>query len=433
MLFQSSIRRELARSFGATLVVLITIVMTIVLIRTLGQASRGYINPQDVLLLMAYSALGRLPTILTLSLFIAMVGTLSRMYRDSEMVVWFTSGRSLSAFLKPLFRFAWPVLLIIALLSLFVWPWTNQQTQEMRERYENRGDLDRIAAGQFQESANGNRVFFIDREGTQGQKSSSNVFIASTENGKNAITTARSGQLETINGSQVLLLRNGQRLENQVGKSAIKISEFEEYGSNTADATPPTTDTTDTKLQSTRSLIGKPVLRNLGELAWRLGLALAPLNFVLSLTPTVLDDSSEMRRLVEVEAVRKAATRMSESDIDEFEAMLQAHAAVQNDYVGFLILDSRFHSRIYQLSSNVVLEQIATALYNIGLDHRRDLMSQPGEIAKSTLDHHAIVDALRTRDAVAATKAMETHLNHIADSSHKVLIRRQAVRPGQRR
>ena len=160
---------------------------------------------------------------------------------------------------------------------------------------------------------------------------------------------------------------------------------------------------------------------------------LAPLNFVLSLTPTVLDDSSEMRRLVEVEAVRKAATRMSESDIDEFEAMLQAHAAVQNDYVGFLILDSRFHSRIYQLSSNVVLEQIATALYNIGLDHRRDLMSQPGEIAKSTLDHHAIVDALRTRDAVAATKAMETHLSHIADSSHKVLIRRQAVRPGQRR
>ena len=281
MLFQSSIRRELARSFGATLVVLITIVMTIVLIRTLGQASRGYINPQDVMLLMAYSALGRLPTILTLSLFIAMVGTLSRMYRDSEMVVWFTSGQGLSSFLRPLFRFAWPVLLIIALLSVFVWPWTNQQTQEMRERYESRGDLDRIAAGQFQESANGNRVFFIDRDGSKGQKSSNNVFIASNENGKSAITTARSGQLENIDGAQVLLLRDGQRLESQVGKSAVKISEFEEYGSNTADAAPPATDTTDTKLQSTLSLVSTPVRSNLGELAWRLGLALAPLNFVV--------------------------------------------------------------------------------------------------------------------------------------------------------
>ena len=113
MLFQSSIRKELARSFGATLVVLATIVMTIVLIRTLGQASRGSINPQDVMLFMAYSALGRLPTILTLSLFIATVSALSRMYRDSEMVVWLTSGQGLTAFLKPLFRFAWPILLVI--------------------------------------------------------------------------------------------------------------------------------------------------------------------------------------------------------------------------------------------------------------------------------------------------------------------------------
>ena len=41
MLFDSSIRKELARSFGATLVVLVTVVMTMMLIRTLGQAARG--------------------------------------------------------------------------------------------------------------------------------------------------------------------------------------------------------------------------------------------------------------------------------------------------------------------------------------------------------------------------------------------------------
>ena len=37
MLFHSSVRKELARSFGATLVVLVTIVMTMTLIRTLGR------------------------------------------------------------------------------------------------------------------------------------------------------------------------------------------------------------------------------------------------------------------------------------------------------------------------------------------------------------------------------------------------------------
>ena len=83
MLFQSSLRKELARSFGATLVVLITIILTIVLIRTLGLASKGQVNPQDVMLLMAYATIGRLPTILSLSLFIYILSTLSRLYRDS--------------------------------------------------------------------------------------------------------------------------------------------------------------------------------------------------------------------------------------------------------------------------------------------------------------------------------------------------------------
>lgn len=281
MLFQSSIRRELARSFGATLVVLITIVLTIVLIRTLGQASRGIINPQDVMLFMAYSTLGRLPTILTLSLFISMVGTLSRMYRDSEMIVWFTSGQALTGFLRPLFRFSWPVLLIIALMSLFVWPWTNQQTKNMKERYEGRSDIDRIAPGQFQESSSGNRVFFIDRAASLDKKSSNNVFISSTENGKNSVVTAKSGRVEVRGDSQILLLENGQKLENEIGKSALKISEFEEYGTKTGDTAPVNPDMSDAKLLSIPALISAPTRANASELAWRLGLALAAINFVV--------------------------------------------------------------------------------------------------------------------------------------------------------
>jgi len=118
MLFDSSLRRDLSRTFGATLVVILTIVLTMMLIRTLGQAALGRISPQDVVLLLGFYALGHLPTMLSLSLFISVVATLSRMYRDSEMVIWFASGRGLSAFLGPLFRFAWPILLVVAALAL---------------------------------------------------------------------------------------------------------------------------------------------------------------------------------------------------------------------------------------------------------------------------------------------------------------------------
>src|SRR5439155_5470957 len=69
MLFDSTLRRDLARTFGATLVIILTIVLTMMLIRTLGQAALGRISPQDVVLLLGYTALGHLPTMLALSMF----------------------------------------------------------------------------------------------------------------------------------------------------------------------------------------------------------------------------------------------------------------------------------------------------------------------------------------------------------------------------
>lgn len=76
MLFHSSLRKELARSFGGTLVVLATIVMTIVLVRALGQASRGMINPSEVVIVVGFTVLGQMPSLLELSLFISIVATL---------------------------------------------------------------------------------------------------------------------------------------------------------------------------------------------------------------------------------------------------------------------------------------------------------------------------------------------------------------------
>jgi len=279
MLFHSSLRKELARSFGATLVVLVTIVMTMTLIRTLSLATRGSVNPQDILMVMGYTVLGYLPPILTLCLFIAIVGTLSRMYRDSEMVIWFAAGRGLFAFLKPLFQFAWPILLVVAGLALVIWPWANEQTQEMKDRYGKRGDLERVAPGQFQESASGKRVFFLDKD-TPDNKSGKNIFIASSERGKDTVTSARSGQITNIGDDQVLLLANGQQLETSEGNQ-LKISEFEEYGTRVGNRDLDERDSVPAKARSTLTLLMEPTPAHLGELAWRLGLALAALNFVV--------------------------------------------------------------------------------------------------------------------------------------------------------
>jgi lipopolysaccharide export system permease protein len=279
MLFHSSLRKELARSFGATLVVLVTIIMTMTLIRTLAQASRGSVNPQEVMMVMGYTVLGYLPPILTLCLFVAIVGTLSRMYRDSEMVIWFAAGRGLSAFLGPMFRFAWPVLLVVAALALVVWPWSNQQTQELKDRYGKRGDLERVAPGQFQESASGKRVFFLDKD-TPDNKTGKNIFISTNERGKETVTSARSGRIEAIGEGQFLVLANGQRMETANG-TQLKISEFEEFANLIGPNELAAQTAAPAKTLSTVALALEPTPSHLGELAWRLGLALAAFNLIV--------------------------------------------------------------------------------------------------------------------------------------------------------
>jgi lipopolysaccharide export system permease protein len=280
MLFHSSLRKELSRSFGATLVVLATIVMTMMLIRTLGLASRGSVNPSEVFLVMAYTVLGYMPTILSLSLFISIVGTLSRMYRDSEMVIWFSSGRGLADFVQPLFRFAWPVLLLIAVFALVGWPWANSQTQGMREQYQRRGDIERVSPGEFRESAGRNRVFFIDKDTPDGS-TATNVFISSIERNMQIITSARSGRMEDIGDARYLMLSKGQRVSRTLDGVELKISEFDTYGAKVGGDEGIATDTSPVRTRTTLTLLREPIAANRGELAWRIGMLFAAINFVL--------------------------------------------------------------------------------------------------------------------------------------------------------
>jgi lipopolysaccharide export system permease protein len=323
MLFHSSVRKELSRTFGATLVVLITVVMTMMLIRVLFLANRGRVNPTDVLLIMGYFVLGHLPTILTLCLFIAIVVALSRMHSDSEMVIWNASGRGLTGFISPLVGFAWPICVAIAVLALFVWPWSNEQAQNMRTKFEQRSDLDRITPGMFQESANGSRVFFIDKEDEkEGDKkdgkaidsknnannvnkkkskdsiklqgddklsaevekfsnSRSNIFISTVSNGKESVTTAHAGRIENRDGSQYLLLNAGQRSEIDSKTGQIKVSEFEEYGNLIKSAKLTPFEGGPSKAISSVALLANRTNGNMGELAWRLGLTFAAVNFII--------------------------------------------------------------------------------------------------------------------------------------------------------
>ena len=69
------------------------------------------------------------------------------------MAVWFSSGIGLSRFVRPVLGVSAPVLVVVGLLALLVWPWENERGVELKDRFERRSDLSRIAPGQFQRRA----------------------------------------------------------------------------------------------------------------------------------------------------------------------------------------------------------------------------------------------------------------------------------------
>jgi len=280
MLFHSSLRKELARTFGATLVVLVTVVMTMTLIRTLSEATRGVFNPADVLIIMGYTVLSDLPMILSLSLFIAVIGVLTRMYKDSEMVIWLGSGRGLASLLWPLARFSWPIFVVIFVLAFVVLPWAFGRIEDLRDQYEKRGDIARVEAGQFQESASGDRVFFMERDAND-KLAGAHVFMVTREPGKETITSAARGTVQVIGTDQFLVLEKGQRLEKTDDKATLSLSTFERYGARVGADNPSARSFTPPSTMSALALAAAPTARNLAELAWRSGLFLAAVNLLV--------------------------------------------------------------------------------------------------------------------------------------------------------
>ncbi len=232
MIFRRSVIHELSNSLGGVFTVLFSIVITVGLVRILGQAAGGRVDPATVFELVAYTGLTHLPPILALSLYISILMVLIRIWQDNEMVVWFSSGsRNLLHFIPPVLTFAAPVIAVIAALSLVVSPWANSQIDRSSSEYKQRDDVSRISPGRFIESMNGARVFFIEQVAKDGTHVK-NIFMSEkAKSGKEVIVRADEGELKTnAYGDRYIRLKNGKRYESGAeGKADWRITDFDAY------------------------------------------------------------------------------------------------------------------------------------------------------------------------------------------------------------
>jgi lipopolysaccharide export system permease protein len=285
MIFRNALLRELVAVAAATFIVLLAIVITMLLVRFLGQAAAGAITTAGVATLMGFATLNYLPVLFSLTLFISVLMALTRSYRDSEMVVWFSCGMSLTKWIRPVLIFAVPVVAIIALLSLVLSPWAVTSAEELRRQMDSRDDVAAVSPGVFRESRQAQRVYFVE-EVVGSENLVANVFVSSVQHGKQGVMVAARGFQEIAeNGDRFLVLLNGRRYEGEPGSADYKIYEFERYAMRVDALEGRAARAPTTKALSTAALLRDPKPANLAELSWRVGLPTSALILTLLAIP----------------------------------------------------------------------------------------------------------------------------------------------------
>ena len=271
MIFERSLLREFSLVAIAVVAVLLALILTRLLILLLGKAAGGDVLPEAVIGLIAFGVLTYMPVLLSIAAFVAVLLTLTRSFRDSEMTVWFTSGLSIAAWVKPVLRFALPLALVCGVLSLAVSPWSEAQSREYRRLLESRDEVSAVTPGVFRESRQADRVFFVDKL-SERDDVVNNVFVQSTHANRLGVMVAQKGFIETVeNGDRFIVLLNGRRYEGTPGTLGYRTVDFERYmlriePREAKKEAPPA------KAMSTFDLLGDPTPHNLAELHWRVAL-----------------------------------------------------------------------------------------------------------------------------------------------------------------
>jgi lipopolysaccharide export system permease protein len=284
MIFHRALLREMASAALLVFSVLLMITVTTMLVRLLGQAASGVVANEAVVALLGFSIVGYFPVLLSLTLFIAVLMTLTRSYRDSEMVVWFSAGLSVTAWLRPVTRFAVPMVIAIAFVSLVLSPWAVRKGDEYQRQVESREDVATVAPGVFKESKQTDRVYFV--ENFSGEKgAATNIFMRAVQHQKLGILVAQHGyQAVSEKGDRFLMLLNGRRYEGDPGSPAYKIMAFERYGVRIEPYESKLSGPSQ-KSMTTLALLQRQSAADMGELVWRVGLPVSALVLAMLAIP----------------------------------------------------------------------------------------------------------------------------------------------------
>jgi lipopolysaccharide export system permease protein len=295
-IFKKSLSHELISTAGGMFFILVGIVIAQRAGNLIRLAAKGILPNDAIITMLGFSLIKFLPMILSLTIFLAVLMTLTRWHRDSEMAVWFSSGLSLAKWISPILIFALPVIIVILILSLWVMPWATQKVEDYRVQLKSRDELASISPGVFKESKDGERVYYIESYDELGNVVK-NIFVQSVHNQKVGVIVASQGSRQKEkNGDHFLVLEKGRRYEGKPNTAEVSTTEFERYALR-VESKEVSREPNTNNAKPIKELLQNDTAAGIAELQWRLAIPISAFILVLLAIPLSFIDPRAGRSL----------------------------------------------------------------------------------------------------------------------------------------
>ena len=276
---------RIARYIMRNLVILFFAIMFIIglvlfgnqFVLTVQESIERGIPIQELLPIVSFNMIRDIPMVLSLSLFLAIILTISQLYKNSEAIVMNSLGlgeKHFIVFIQPLVVVSFA---IIFFLTLYAVPWSKQQKNIMEAETKNASEFSFITEGQFEQFKQGDIVFYASESKTLdsvGEQNMEEIFIYALDNEKSVIVLASEAIkfIDTESNSTYLRLKDGVRYQGIPNNKNVNLLNFDLYDLEIVSGELQKSVAIFTKIESksTLDLIKAEGLYANAELQWRL-------------------------------------------------------------------------------------------------------------------------------------------------------------------
>ena len=228
-LFERYLLREVTQSWLAVTVVLLAIMLATRFARFLGDAASGQLPKELLFQVAGLSSMQYLIVLTPISLLLAVMMALGRLYRDQEITALLACGVPLTTLYRPVMLLAAGICVLTAVMSFELGPWAGRTADRLVADAARNNRYNPFEAGRFTDVGAVNATLYTGQVSSDGSEIRNFFAVQRLADGRVAVVVSDGGgsAADPATGARIVTLESGHRYEGRQGESAFDVIGFD--------------------------------------------------------------------------------------------------------------------------------------------------------------------------------------------------------------